>query len=492
MTEGQVQVARRHPATPIDRSGGPAPEYFLDWAFEEARRILAGREFVVVAKTTIDPALQEAAEHAVESHLRQYGSEMGVAQAGLVSLDMEGAVRALVGGRDYGESQFNRATQAQRQPGSSFKGYVYVAAMLNGYTPESIVPDAPINIGGWSPRNYGRSYRGPVSLITALAHSINTVPVRLAQSVGREKIVDIAAELGVRTPLRISRPLPLGVSEMTVMDQAAGYGAFANGGYRMDPFAITEMRTLSGDVVYSHDAESRERRRVIPPETAADMNRMLHAVNEWGTGRRALIPGIPTAGKTGTSQAHRDAWYVGYTGNYVTAVWMGNDDFRPTRRLVGGRLPAMAWQQFMSYAHQGITLQPIPGVGGVPEAPLIADAGDGEEGDGLRPLTLSPRSAELLRVIGRMMRDARPVSLPDEISELPFRGQPIDRFAEQAAPATPEAAAPEPAAVAPPSDAAAPGPDQEAAAPGFRRFSTDPIETPRPRFSTDPSRVASD
>jgi penicillin-binding protein 1A len=187
MTEGQVQVARGHPATPVDRSGTRSPDYFLDWAFEEVQRILANREYVVVVKTTLDPGLQEAAENAVESHLRQYGSEMNVSQAGMVAIEMDGGVRALVGGRDYGESQFNRATRAQRQPGSSFKGYVYITALMNGYTPESIVPDAPINIGGWSPQNYNRRYRGPVTLTTALAHSINTVPVGLPRRWGAKR-----------------------------------------------------------------------------------------------------------------------------------------------------------------------------------------------------------------------------------------------------------------------------------------------------------------
>ncbi len=435
MTQGQIQIARRNPATAIDRSSTPAPDYFLDHAFEEVRRTLDGREFFVVAKTTLDPSLQAAAENSIESHLRQYGSEFRVQQAGMVTLEMDGAVRALVGGRDYGESQFNRATKALRQPGSSFKGYVYVTALLNDYTPDSVVPDAPINIGGWSPRNYGRSFAGPVTLTTALARSINTIPVRLAQSVGRENIIEMAEKLGVRTPLRVSRPLPLGVSEMTVMDQAAGYGAFANGGYRMDPFAITEIRNLSGDIVYRHDRDAPPRERAIPAETAEQMNRMLHTVNENGTGGRARIEGIPTAGKTGTSQAHRDAWYVGYTGNYVSAVWMGNDDFTPTNRLVGGRLPAMAWQQFMSFAHEGIALKPIPGVGGIPVEVEMVQLGEGAEGERTGHRSLSPRAAGVLNNIARRMREAPAVS-PSEppagpVTSVTFRGRPIDRFTSE-------------------------------------------------------------
>ena len=437
MTEGQLYAARRGPATPVDRSGASSPDYFLDWAFEEVKRILDGSgHHSVVARTSIDLELQSAAETAIESHLRQYGAEYAVSQSGLVTLDMDGGVRALVGGRDYGESQFNRATRALRQPGSSFKGYVYVTALMNGYTPDSIVPDAPINIGGWSPQNYNRSFSGNVTLTTALARSINTIPVRLAQSFGREKIVEMAAKMGVKTPIRVSRPMPLGVSEMTVMDQAAGYGVFANGGYAMRPHGVTEIRSQQGDLIYRHDRDGPERERAIPAETAEQMNRMLRAVNVSGTGGRAQIEGLPTAGKTGTSQAYRDSWYVGYTGNYVTAVWMGNDDFSPTRRLTGGRLPAMTWQQFMSQAHHGIDLKSIPGVDEMPEAApdLIASGEDGDDAAmaSRRPMNLSSRSARLLHELASMMREAPAVEVPEEptgpVSSLNFRGRPIESF----------------------------------------------------------------
>ena len=228
---------------------------------------------------------------------------------------------------------------------------------------------------------------------------------------------------------------------MTVLDLAGGYAVFANGGNRVDPYGIFEIRDMSGEVVYRHDRDEAAPRRIFPEEKAMEMNRMLASVNVAGTGRRALIEGVPTAGKTGTSQAYRDAWFIGYTGNYVTAVWFGNDDFRPTHRLTGGRLPAMTWQQFMGYAHNGIELKPIPGVGGIPtEAPpLVAEAGVAGEGAQTdasgRPLTLSRRSTEILYRLERMMRDAPPVTVPEPpvgpVSSVIFRGAPLEADPEE-------------------------------------------------------------
>ncbi|ESR22775.1 transglycosylase domain-containing protein [Lutibaculum baratangense] len=416
MTEGQVYAARRNPATPIERGGNTAPDYFLDWAFEEAKRLSRGRSFTLTAKTTLDPALQRAAEEAVTDNLRQHGERYDAQQAALVSMEPDGMVRALVGGRDYGESQFNRATAALRQPGSSFKAYVYAAALMNGYTADSVVLDGPITIGNWSPRNYGRSYRGNVTLMTALTLSINTVPVRLAQKIGRDTIVETAEKMGVRTPLRISRALELGVSEVTVLDQASGYASMANGGFHVDPYGITELRNGEGTVIYRHDRDEKKPEQVLPPPAVADMNRMLHNVVENGTGRRALLNGIPAAGKTGTSQSYRDAWFIGFTGNYVTAVWMGKDNFTSTNRMTGGSLPAMVWQQYMTYAHQGIELKPIPGLDGPigQTPPAVADAELGaERRDGL---TLSRQSQSLLFEIERMMREAAPVAMPESLS----------------------------------------------------------------------------
>ncbi len=416
LTEGHVIGARRHPADVIEQaSASGSPDYFLDWAFDEVKKLnLPDR--VLTVRTTVDLSLQAAAEDAVESVLRESGDAYRVKQAAMVAVEPEGAVRAMVGGRDYGESQFNRATDALRQPGSSFKPFVYATAMLNGYTPKSIVRDAPICIGGWCPRNYSGGYSGAVTLTTALVKSINVIPVRLAQAFGRGKIVETAHRMGIRTELKISRSLPLGAAEVTVLDMAGAYSVFANGGLKATPYAFTQVIGSQGDILYDRRKTPPPAERVLAETAVQSMNEMLAQVPEWGTGRRAKLEGIRTAGKTGTTSAYRDAWFVGFTGNYVAAVWFGNDSYAPTRRLTGGVLPAMTWNRFMTFAHKGIELKPIPYV--EPEKPTNAEAAvasadqplteeplDAESG--AKPVSLSAGTTERLIVIEGLLDRAR-------------------------------------------------------------------------------------
>lgn len=379
MSEGQVVAARRRPADIIDRGGAESPDYFLDWAFEEVKR-MASRSGprALIARTTIDLDLQKAAEEAMEFHLLQFGKGKGVREGAVVLLETNGAVRAIVGGRDYGRSQYNRATRALRQAGSSFKPYVYAAAMENGFTPESVISDRPISWGRWRPQNYTRGYAGRVNLTRALVKSYNTVPVRLAKDhLGVDSIKAKAEAMGVQSTLNGHKTMVLGTSGMTVLDQATGYSVFANGGFTGTRHGITQLLSRSGDLIYDHSTDAPEPKRALTPEATLAMNTILSQVPEWGTGRRAALTMTKSAGKTGTTQAYRDAWFVGYTGNYVAAVWMGNDDFTPTRRLTGGSLPAMTWQRLMTYAHQNIELKPIPGI----EQPIVEDAiaGAGDE-----------------------------------------------------------------------------------------------------------------
>jgi len=320
------------------------------------------RDRIVTVRTTFDPALQRQADLAIETTLRNNGPARDVSEAAFVAMQTDGGVVAMVGGSSYGQSQFNRAANALRQPGSSFKPFVYMAAFMNGYSKDSIVPDRPIWIGNWSPRNYTRSFRGPVSLKLALTKSINTVPVRLAQAIGREKVIETAYAMGISNELQNSVSLPIGSSEVTVLDMAASYSTFANGGYKATPYTILEIRNSEGDALYIRDQEEPVPDRVLPADKVAEMNDILVNVVEAGTGRRARVDGVVAAGKTGTTDAYRDAWFVGYTGNFTGAVWFGNDNFSPTRRVTGGSLPAMAWQTFMAYAHNGIDLVPMPGV----------------------------------------------------------------------------------------------------------------------------------
>jgi penicillin-binding protein 1A len=412
MTEGQVHAARLNPATPVNRQRGNSPDYYLDWAFTEVKKLADAGELKgarsVIVKTPLDPSVQLKAEEAVENTLRQYGSQYGVKQAALVLMEPLGAVRAIVGGRDYGASQFNRATDAERQPGSSFKVYVYTTAMMNGYNPMSIVTDGPITIGNWSPQNYGHSYAGPTTLMNALAHSYNTVPIRLGRALGLDKVVQTAASMGVRTPLRINKALALGTSEVTVLDQATGYSTLANGGFKIVPYAAVEISDSLGNLIWSHEKNAPKPERTIPPQAVADMNKLLVNVVENGTGRRAILPGLTVGGKTGTSQDYRDAWFIGFTGDLTCAIWFGNDDFTGTRNMTGGSLPAMTFNEVMKVAQAGVEPKPIPGIaprGGGASVPVAANPADGS-GDPGQSGRLPRRAAVVLDEIHTLMMRA--------------------------------------------------------------------------------------
>lgn len=382
MTEGQVFGARRNPAFAVDRRDEASPNYYLDYAFDEMRKLVdtfpkSYTERVFVVRTAIDTNVQKAAEDAVENQLRQFGRDYHATQAATVVADLDGGIRAMVGGRDYGASQFNRATDAYRQPGSSFKPYVYTTALLNGFTPNSIVVDGPVCIGNWCPQNYGHSYSGSVTLTQAITRSINVVPVKLSieigrrdqpkapnpAKIGRAKIVEVARRFGLKAPLPDTPSLPIGSDEVTVLEHAVAYATFPNRGRAVTPHAVLEVRTGAGDLVWRWDRDGPKPKQAIPPNIAADMAGMMSHVVSEGTARRAALDGIPTAGKTGTTNAYRDAWFVGYTGNFTCAVWYGNDDYSPTNRMTGGSLPAQTWHDIMVAAHQGVEVREIPGIG---------------------------------------------------------------------------------------------------------------------------------
>nr|WP_244557719.1 transglycosylase domain-containing protein [Agrobacterium sp. NCPPB 925] len=425
MTEGQVIGARRNPATVIDRADVKAPDYFLDWAFDEVQRLAAEGKFkdhTVVVRTTIDTGLQQAAEQAMEMELREYGEGYRVKQGAMVMIENGGGVRAMVGGRDYGESQFNRATAALRQPGSSFKVYTYSAAMEKGMKPETLISDAPVTWRGWSPQNYGRSYAGKVTLQVALAKSYNTVPVRLAKDVlGTQVIVDTAKAMGVATPLRSDKTIPLGTSEVTVLDQATAYAVFPADGMQSRRHGIEQVLDYEGKVLYDFSHDEPPAKRVLSQEANSKMNQMLVTIPVMGTARRgALENGIVSGGKTGTSQAYRDAWYVGFTGNYTTAVWFGNDEFTPMNNMTGGALPAMTYKRLMDYAHQGMELRPIPGIQNPlptgarpqPSAEVAAASANTPAMPALtRPRSLSAEATRVIRSIGRKMKEATALSV---------------------------------------------------------------------------------
>lgn len=421
MSEGQVLDARRHPANVVERASIKTPDYFLDWAFEEVKKTSGGlRHTSLIVRTTIDLDLQNATEESVEFYLRQNGQQYKVTQAAVVVMENDGAVRAMVGGRDYGASQFNRATGALRQAGSSFKPYVYVTAMENGFTPESVVADAPISWGTWSPQNYNRGYAGRINLTTALVKSINTIPVRLTKDhLTTKPIAALAKAMGVESEISLHKTMCLGTSGMTVMDQATGYLTFANGGYAGTRHAFTQILTSSGDLVWDFAKNGSKPLRVISEQADTSMNTILAQVPEWGTGRRAELTNTRVAGKTGTTQSYRDAWFVGFTGNYTAAVWYGNDDFSPTEKMTGGILPAMTFQRFMAYAHQNIDLKPIPGlekpfpdVKKPEKAAIVADGAAPDAGLRApeRPAALTSRTTRILRELNVLFQESPAVS----------------------------------------------------------------------------------
>jgi penicillin-binding protein 1A len=417
MTEGQVYGARRHPATPIYHREDGAPNYYLDWAFDEMRQLVetfpqsvTDRYFVV--RTALDMNLQRYAEHVVDDNLRDHGREYDASQAAVVIADLDGAVHAMVGGRNYDESQFNRAVDAMRQPGSSFKPYVYATALANGFTPYSVVSDSPVCIGNWCPHNYESGFSGSVTLIDALTRSINIIPVKLSialgngnAKIGRAKIVQTARNMGIVTPLPDTPSLPIGADAVNPLEHAVAYATFPNLGKAVTPHAALEVRTGTGKLVWRFDRDGPQPRQVISPQVAVDMIKMMNSVVENGTGKRAQLDGIPTCGKTGTTNDWRDGWFVGYTGNFVGAVWMGNDDFSPTKHMVGGSLPAMTWHDIMAYAHQGVELRPLPGLPPPQHAPAVAE-GSFAGADEPHPALLTRKATDALVHLEEILDDA--------------------------------------------------------------------------------------
>ena len=417
MTEGQVYGARRNPATPIDRTEEDAPNYYLDWAFDEMRKLVdtfpkSVNERFFVVRTALDSNLQRYAQHTIESALRQYGHDYGASQSATVISDLDGAVRAMVGGRDYGESQFNRAVDALRQPGSSFKPYVYATALANGFKPSSVLVDSPVCIGNWCPHNYSGGYSGSMTLLTAITHSINVIPVKLSialgdgnAKLGRAKIIQTARNFGIYTPLPDTPSLPIGADEVNVLEHAVAYATFPNLGKAVAPHAALEVRTGAGELVWRFDRDGKRPEQVISPQVALDMIMMMNSVVENGTGKRAQLDGIKVSGKTGTTNGYRDAWFVGYTGNFSGAVWMGNDDYSPTKRMTGGTIPALIWHDIMAFAHQGVELRALPGLPAPQHAPTVADA-TFKGGQGPPQALLTRKATEALVRVERLLDDA--------------------------------------------------------------------------------------
>ena len=350
-------------------------EYAVDAVLERLPSLASaeGRELIV--ETTIDARLQRRAQAIVHDLMAGEGRTVDASQAGLALLDMQGGMRVLVGGRSYVDSQFNRALKAKRQPGSAFKTFVYLAALESGMRPDSIVQDLPILGAGWSPRNEGGNYRGNVTLRDALALSMNAAAARINMTVGPRRTAAVARRLGIHSELREEASLALGTSEVTLIEMTSAYGVLANGGREVAPHIINRVRTGSGRVIYERPQETAK--VLVAPQQVGAMNDMLNAALVTGTGKRAALPRHPAAGKTGTSQDFRDAWFVGYTAHFVAGVWVGNDDGRSMNRVMGGNFPARLWREVMLLAHEGVPARALPGT--APTSGPIALSGSAVE-----------------------------------------------------------------------------------------------------------------
>jgi len=352
ITEAQAKAGIGHLAISVKPAGADTVNYVADWIGEVLDDLVGQVDQSIMVETTIDPKLQGVAEAAVIDELAAKSVKFNVSQGALVAMSPDGAVRAMVGGRNYAESQYNRAITAKRQPGSAFKPFVYLTAMEAGLTPETIRLDAPLDVRGWKPENYSHEYFGPVTLTQALAMSLNTVAVRLGLEVGPKNVVRTAHRLGISSKLEANASIALGTSEVSLTELVAAYAPFANGGLGVSPHVVTRIKTLEGKILYMRQPETPN--QVIEPRNVAMMNVMMQETLISGTARKAEIPGWVAAGKTGTSQDFRDAWFIGYTANLVTGVWLGNDDNSPTKKATGGGLPVEVWTRFMRAAHQGV------------------------------------------------------------------------------------------------------------------------------------------
>jgi penicillin-binding protein 1A len=404
-TADMAKLARTNTAEARRRARPGAGNYVADWVMDILDDHIGTIDKDIIVKTTLDPRLQALVEKVVTGEFEQKRLKLNVDQMAMVVMSPDGAVRALVGGRDYAQSQFNRAVMAKRQPGSSFKPFVYLAALEKGLTPETLREDSPVNIKGWKPENYTREYFGSVTLTQALAMSLNTVAVKLHMEVGPRVVARTAQRLGISSGLRAEPSLALGTSEVSPLEITTAYAAFANGGTGVISHAIVEVRSTDGKLIYKRQPQTLG--QVSDPAAIGALNRMMRETLVSGTAKKSDIPGWQAAGKTGTTQDHRDAWFVGYTANLVASVWVGNDDGDLMKKVTGSGLPAELWASFMREAHAKTAPQPLPGIGdgrwlggGTPMAQQSGQPRQPATGDS--PMRLEGPTAEERSLLSRL------------------------------------------------------------------------------------------
>jgi penicillin-binding protein 1A len=405
---GDISAAEAASAEPAEVKLVPTPKqnsvrYFTDWVLPQLDTLIDETVEPIEVYTTLDLDMQRAADQAIN------GNTPGGAQGALVSLDRDGAVRAMVGGRDYVDSLYNRATQAQRQPGSAFKLFVYLAALESGYTPTTTVQDAPIRINGWSPRNNNRSFSGPVTVRQAFAQSINTVSARLGQDVGFGTVADIAQRMGITTPVNTHPSMVLGTSDVRLLDMTRAFASISQKGVAVVPYGIVRVTTPKGQLLYQH--EPQEPRVLVTPWVAAYMTDLLQSAVLTGTGRAANI-GRPVAGKTGTTSSNKDGWFIGFSSGLTTGVWMGRDDAKPLPGLQGGTSPARAFQSFMSKA---VANRPVENFDtSVPAPDWQVDAEEDPWGGSSDGFLTNPDGSAVLGPDGQPLRRAPAEISPEE------------------------------------------------------------------------------
>jgi penicillin-binding protein 1A len=353
------KFALAHPPSIAAQPGTGSVNYVADWVMDVLDELIGHIEGDLVVVTTIDTGLQAAGEKALTEELARKGEKSGVSQGALIAMTPDGAVRAMIGGRNYAESQFNRAVAAKRQPGSAFKPFVYLTALEHGLTPDSVRDDRPINVKGWQPENYGHEYFGPVPLSKALAMSLNTVSVRLTLEFTPIAVIRTAHRLGISSLLEPNASIALGTSEVSMLELVGAYACFANGGFAVIPHVLERISTPDGKVLYARNQPPLG--RIVEAKYVGMMNSMMHDTLSIGTAHTADLPGWQAAGKTGTSQDYRDAWFIGFTSNLVAGVWLGNDDGSPTKKVTGGGMPVAIWSRFMRGAEQGVVASALPG-----------------------------------------------------------------------------------------------------------------------------------
>lgn len=385
-------------------SGTPSSGYFADWVMSQLQSYIGDPQEAVIVETSFDLDVQAMAERAVTAGLKEEGDKLNVSQAALVAMTPDGAVRAMVGGGSYSLSPYNRATDALRQPGSAFKPFVYLAAFERGRTPADVMHDGPIDIRGWKPEDYEGKYRGDISLTEAFAHSSNSIAVQLTQEVGPRAVVRTAKRLGIQTELQAVSSLALGTSVVTPLELTAAYVPFSNGGLAAPPHAILSIKTRSGKVLWRRKAA--ELARVIEPGNLAAMTRLLSEVVVTGTGKAANLADRPVAGKTGTTQDYRDAWFVGFSADLVCGVWIGNDDNSPMIKATGGSLPARIFRSFMADAESGLPVRALPGAAAVAAAVQTQDqqteTASAEDGNGMPQQAEKEKPSDFQKLLDKL------------------------------------------------------------------------------------------